>query len=135
MRSTSAKRLLGALRDRIVSVRDIKVADKDSNEVKVISTEQFLMDLEFYTESGIFTESTDIKIGVVGGSLKVEIGRKSPCSRYVTEVWLDGPEGQTVRGRSSVNKREQYSGKEKSCYHSEKRGNKDHGRSRKNFER
>ena len=81
MRSTSAKRLLGALRDRIVSVRDIKVADKDSNEVKVISTEQFLMDLEFYTESGIFTESTDIKIGGVGGSLKVEIGRTSPCSR------------------------------------------------------
>ena len=94
MRSTSAKRLLGTLRDRTVSVKDIKVTDKDSNEVKVISTEQFLMDLEFYTESGVFTESTDIEIGVVGGSLKVEIGRKSPCSRYVTEIWLDGPEGQ-----------------------------------------
>ena len=97
MSSTSAKRLLGMLRDRTVSVRDIKVADKDSNEVKVISTEQFLMDLEFYTESGVFTESTDIKIGVVGGSLKVEIGRKSPYSRYVTEIWLDGPEGQDKR--------------------------------------
>ena len=97
MRSTSAKRLLGMLRDRTVSVKDIKVADKDSNEVKVISTEQFLMDLEFYTESGIFTESTDIKIGVVGGSLKVEIGRKNPCSRYVTGICFNGPEGQDKR--------------------------------------
>lgn len=97
MRSTSAKKLLGALRDGTVSVKDTKVTDKDTNEIKVVSTEQFLMDLEFYTESGIFTESTDIKIGVVGGSLKVEIGRKSPYSRYVTEIWLDGPEGQDKR--------------------------------------
>lgn len=44
MRSTSAKRLLGTLRDR-----------------------------------------------------KVEIGRKSPYSRYVTEIWLDGPEDQDKR--------------------------------------
>ena len=93
----SAKNLLGALRDGTVSVKDIKVTDKDSNEVKTVSTDQFLMDLEFYSESGIFAEITDIKVGAVGESLKVEIGRKNQCSRYLTEVWLDGPEDQDKR--------------------------------------
>ena len=36
MRSTSAKKLLGVLRDGTVSVKDIKVADKDTNEVKEV---------------------------------------------------------------------------------------------------
>lgn len=85
IKNTSAKNLLKAISNNMVSVKDVKVESKDNDEVKTITADQFKTDLEFYLESGVFADTLDFKYGIYGNELTVKIGYMSNfCNNCIT---------------------------------------------------
>ncbi len=85
-RPTTAKNLQKAIKNNLVTVINAQTEYKDTNEVQTITAEQFMTDLDFYVESGIFSDSLDFKFSVTGKEfLQVEIGYMSCyCQRCIT---------------------------------------------------
>ena len=77
-RATTAKNLQKAIKDHLVTVVNAQTECKDTAAVQTITAEQFVTDLDFYMESGIFAESVDFKYVKTGSdSIEVEIGYMS----------------------------------------------------------
>lgn len=75
---TSADNLQKAINEKLVTINEVKVTLKDSDhESKTIPTEQFKNDLDFYIESGIFSDSLDFKYEISGKNFTVHIGNMS----------------------------------------------------------
>ena len=93
-RPTTAKNLQKAIKNHLVTVVNAQTECKDTNEVQTITTEQFITDLNFYMESGIFSDSLDFKYRITGKEfLQVEVGYMSSfcqCSIEVTLRLCDG---------------------------------------------
>lgn len=85
-RMTTAKNLQQVINDGLVSVIDVQVEDKETDEVKEITAEQFSKDLDSYINSGIFSESLDFKYDITGPlDLNVRIGHMSLyCNNCIT---------------------------------------------------
>lgn len=85
-RLTTAKKLQGVIKDYLVTVVNAQTECKDTNEVNTITAEQFVTDLDFYVESGIFSDSLDFKFAVTGKEfLKIEVGYVSCyCQQCIT---------------------------------------------------
>ena len=75
---TSAEKLQKAINEKLVTINEVKVTPKDSDhESKTIPTDQFKNDLDFYIESGIFSDSLDFKYEISGKNFTVHIGNMS----------------------------------------------------------
>lgn len=75
---TSAANLQKAINEKLVTINEVHVTSKDSdNESKNITADQFKNDLDFYLESGIFADSLDCKYELRGTDLTVHIGNMS----------------------------------------------------------
>lgn len=85
-RMTTAKNLQQVINDGLVSVVDVQVEDKETDEVKEITAEQFCKDLDSYINSGIFSESLDFRYDITGPlDLNVRIGHMSLyCNNSIT---------------------------------------------------
>lgn len=82
---TTATNLQKALNQNLVTVVNAKVESKDDDGTKTITPEQFKNDLDFYVESGVFTDSIDFKYELIGNDLKVYIGNMSSyCNVCIT---------------------------------------------------
>ena len=84
-RPTSARNLIQAIKDKVVTVTSIELYHKDEDRTESITPEAFISDLEFYDESGIFADSIDFKYLRAGKeNLLVQIGNMSPfCDRII----------------------------------------------------
>ena len=56
---TTGKKLQDAIRKKMVMVVDVQIDNKDTNKIRAVTPEQFVTDLDFYMESGIFADSLD----------------------------------------------------------------------------
>lgn len=75
---TNTVNLQKAINEKLVTINEVKVTSKDSdNESKIITADQFKNDLDFYMESGIFADSLDFKYEISGKNLTVHIGNMS----------------------------------------------------------
>lgn len=84
-RHTSAANLQKALDQKLVTIKSVTVESKDDHSSKTIPAEQFKNDLEFYVESGIFSDSLDFKYELSGNNLAVDIGFMSSfCDSCIT---------------------------------------------------
>lgn len=85
-RATTAKNLQKAIKDHLVIVINAQTECKDTNEIHTITAEQFVIDLDFYVESGIFSDSLDFKFAVTGKEfLQIEVGYMSCyCQQCIT---------------------------------------------------
>lgn len=83
---TSAANLQKAINEKLVTINEVHVTSKDSdNESKTITADQFKSDLDFYVESGIFADSLDFKYEISGKNLTVHIGNMSNyCDSCIT---------------------------------------------------
>lgn len=85
-RRTTAKNLQQVINNHMVAVIDVQTKDKETDEVKEITAEQFCKDLDSYINSGIFSESLDFKYDITGPlDLNVRIGQMSLyCNNCIT---------------------------------------------------
>ena len=85
-RPTTAKNLQKAIKNHLVTVVNAQTECKDTNEVQTITTEQFITDLNFYMESGIFSDSLDFKYKITGKEfLQIQVGYMSSfCQNCIT---------------------------------------------------
>ena len=85
-RPTTAKNLQKAIKNHLVTVVNAQTECKDTNEVQTITTEQFITDLNFYMESGIFSDSLDFKYKITGKEfLQIQVGYMSSfCQHCIT---------------------------------------------------
>lgn len=75
---TTAKNLQKAIKNHLVTVVNAQTECKDTNEIYTITAEQFVTDLDFYVESGIFSDSLDFKFAVTGKEfLQIQVGYMS----------------------------------------------------------
>lgn len=85
-RMTTAKNLQEVINDGLVSVIDVQVEDKETDEVKEITVEQFSKDLANYILAGVFSESLDFRYDIKDGEhLQVRVGFMSLyCNNCIT---------------------------------------------------
>lgn len=85
-RRTTAKNLQQVINDGLVSVIEVQTEDKETDEVKEITAEQFCKDLENYINAGIFSESIDFRYDIKdSGHLQIRIGQMSLyCNNCIT---------------------------------------------------
>lgn len=85
-RRTTAKNLQQVINNHLVSVVCVQAEDKETDEVKEITAEQFCKDLDSYINSGIFSESLDFRYDITGPlNLNVRIGHMSLyCNNCIT---------------------------------------------------
>ena len=82
---TSASNLQKALDKKLVTIKSVMVESKDDHGSKTITAEQFKNDLDFYLESGVFTDSLDFKYALYDTDLTVYIGNLSCyCDKCIT---------------------------------------------------
>ena len=98
-RRTTANRLLKAITDNLVSVTSA-VVNYDERGKEPISVDKFKEDLEFYANSGIFTDTIDFTFEKISeNSIYIAIGKAS-CYCYddidVTLQLSDGVTMETV---------------------------------------
>lgn len=91
---TSARNLIKAIKGNMVSVTNVVLHYKDEDKTGSITSESFISDLEFYSESGIFADSIDFRYAKTNdGILLVQAGNMSPycdCSIAVALQVNDG---------------------------------------------
>lgn len=85
-RRTTAKNLQQVINDGLVSVIEVQTEDKETDEVKEITAEQFCKDLENYINAGIFSESIDFRYDIKDSEhLQIRIGQMSLyCNNSIT---------------------------------------------------
>lgn len=85
-KNTTAKNLQKAIKNNLVTVVNAQTECKDTDEVQTITAEQFMTDLDFYVESGIFSDSLDFKFAVTGKDfLQIQVGYMSSfCQHCIT---------------------------------------------------
>ena len=77
-KNTTAQNLQKAIKNNLVTVVNAQTECKDTDEVQTITAEQFMTDLDFYVESGIFSDSLDFKFAVTGKDfLQIQVGYMS----------------------------------------------------------
>ena len=82
-RMTTAKNLQQVINDHRVAVIEVQTEDKETDEVKEITPEQFQKDLDNYVNSGILSESLDFKYEITGPlDLIVRIGYMALYCNY-----------------------------------------------------
>lgn len=60
-RYTSAKNVLKAINDKLVTVTNVQLEYEDApHAIESIEPEQFITDLEFYSKSGVFSDTIDL---------------------------------------------------------------------------
>lgn len=94
---TSAQNLQKAIKNNLVSVINAEVECKDTHEAETVSAEKFIADLDFYNESGIFSDSLDFKFEVTGKKfVKIHVGWMSCYCNYCISATLKICEGITM---------------------------------------
>lgn len=93
--NTTAAQFETAMQNNMVSVTEVKIISKEDFSEKHIAAEQFMEDLAFYIESGIFKDSVDFTYTFSEGNLLVSIGGKSPHCNQIIKVTLRIKEGIT----------------------------------------
>ncbi len=93
--NTTAEQLQTAIQNNMVSITAVKLISKEDFSEKHIAAEQFMEDLAFYIESGIFKESVDFTYTFSEGKLLVSIGGKSPHCNQTIKVTVQMKEGIT----------------------------------------
>ncbi|WP_147403479.1 hypothetical protein [Roseburia intestinalis] len=85
-KNTTAQNLQKAIKDHLVTVVNAQTECKDTDEVQTITAEQFVTDLDFYMDSGIFSDSLDFKYKITGKEfLKIQVGYMSSfCQHCIT---------------------------------------------------
>lgn len=85
-KNTTAQNLQKAIKDHLVTVVNAQTECKDTDEVQTITAEQFVTDLDFYMESGIFSDSLDFKYKITGKEfLQIQVGHMSSfCQHCIT---------------------------------------------------
>lgn len=93
--NTTATQLQAAIRNNMVLITEAKLISKEDFSENTIAAEQFMEDLEFYIESGIFKDSVDFTYTFSEGNLLISIGGKSPRCNQIIKVTLRIKEGIT----------------------------------------
>lgn len=85
-KNTTAQNLRKAIKDHLVTVVNAQTECKDTDELQTITAEQFVTDLDFYMESGIFSDSLDFKYKITGKEfLQIQVGYMSSfCQHCIT---------------------------------------------------
>ena len=85
-RMTTAKNLQEVIKNHMVAVIEVQTKDKETDEVKEITTEQFRKDLANYISAGIFSESIDFRYDIKDGEhLQIRVGFMSLyCNNCIT---------------------------------------------------
>ncbi len=85
-RRTTAKNLQQVINDGLITIADVQVEDKETDEIKEITAEEFCRDLDSYINSGIFAESLDFRYEIKDGEhLQIKIGHMSLyCNNSIT---------------------------------------------------
>lgn len=93
--NTTATQLQAAIRNNMVSITEAKLISKENFSENTIAAEQFMENLEFYIESGIFKDSVDFTYTFSEGNLLISIGGKSSHFEQIIKVTLRIKEGIT----------------------------------------
>lgn len=93
--NTTAEQIQTAIHNNMVSVTAAKLISKEDFSEKNMAAEQFMEDLEFYVESGIFKDSVDFTYTFSEENLIVSIGSKNPYSNQIIKAALRIKEGIT----------------------------------------
>lgn len=85
MRQTTASKILEVINQHLVTIGSIQVKDKETSVKRELSPEQFITDLEFYLESGIFADTIDFEYKTVSTDvLQVQAGyMSSACDKCI----------------------------------------------------
>ena len=85
MRQTTASKILEAINQHLVTIDGVQVKDKETSVKQELPLEQFITDLEFYLESGIFADTLDFEYKAVStGVLQVQAGyMSSACDKCI----------------------------------------------------
>lgn len=85
-RDTTAGNLQNAINEELVTMQSVRIESKDiGKKEKVITSDQFKENLDFYMESGIFADTLDFKYELCGNNLTVYIGNMSSyCDKCIT---------------------------------------------------
>lgn len=96
-KNTTAQNLQKAIKDHLVTVVNAQTECKDTDEVQTIIAEQFVTDLDFYMESGIFSDSLDFKYKITGKEfLQIQVGYMSSFCQHCIIATLKVCDGVTM---------------------------------------
>lgn len=77
-KNTTAQNLQKAIKNHLITVINAQAISKDTQETKPVTPEQFMTDLDFYMESGIFADTLGFKFGITDNdTLQIEVGYMS----------------------------------------------------------
>lgn len=77
-KNTTAQNLQKAIKNHLITVINAQAFSKDTQETKPVTPEQFMTDLDFYMESGIFADTLDFKFGITDNdTLQIKVGYMS----------------------------------------------------------
>ena len=85
-RRTTAKNLQQVISNHMVTVLNVQTEDKETDEVKEITPEQFRKDLDNYVSAGVFAESLDFRYEIKDSEhLQIRVGYMSLyCNNCIT---------------------------------------------------
>ena len=70
-KNTTAQNLQKAIKNHLITVINAQAISKDTQETKPVTPEQFMTDLDFYMESGIFADTLDFKFGITDNDINM----------------------------------------------------------------
>lgn len=86
-KSTNTTNLMNVIKNKMVFITSVELRYKDEDKTEIITPERFTYDLEFYSESGIFSDSIEFQYRKTGTeNLQINAGNMSPycnCSIVV----------------------------------------------------
>ena len=88
-KNTTAQNVQKVIKNNLVIVSNVQVEYYETNELKNITPEQFMTDLEFYLKSGIFSDSLDFKYDVTGKEyVQIKVGYMSNYCDHSIRITL-----------------------------------------------
>lgn len=90
-RRTTTKKLHEAISNNLLTIVKVQCSYKSSNRIDEIDRETFKDNLDFLSESGVFSDCIDWHFDMIPskkGEYIIDSGAKNPCSENIITVYL-----------------------------------------------
>lgn len=103
-RPTTVQKFQSAIKDQLVQIQSVQARAKGTNDTRSITPEQFVENLDFFVESGIFSDAVDIRYEFKDNTVHFHIGYISQCdnSTDVQVVLSDGVTPEQIKEHFAV---------------------------------
>ena len=103
-RPTTGQKLQSAIKDHLIQLQSVQTRVKGTNDTRSITPDQFIENLDFFVESGIFSDAVDIRYEFKDNTVQFHIGymSQSDNSTDVQAILSDGVTSDQIKEHFAV---------------------------------